>query len=488
MPSAKFIVPVFCLASALTASAGTATFVTSGAWETVGNWAAAGGASRPPGPADAAAFSGTRSATLNDTAKNVLSLTVSGTANITMSASATAGTVNVGGGALQVGGTLTLDKVSLIKTSDGLGTISLTANTLDLKNGGALVLGAASASGNLSTAAARSWTSSVGGGSITFGSASDLTLGPATSQGDNAITVGSGVTFSGQGTLRASRGTLDVGSSVGSLSGTINFSDAVNSATIRNSGTMSFGALTVNETAAGGTDAIENTGILTLGGAGVVALNGGANYSLKNSGTLNIVSGNAVTINAPIVQSAGTLSLQSPTLALGGTLTVNGGSVIGNATGTTGTGAATFNSGSALNPGSAGVGNLGTIHFPSTLTLASGSTLTIDINSNSGYDRVTAGGAANYSGSTLALSANGAVTGTTVFDILSGASLGGGTFSGLAEGATISSGGYSFTVNYGTVHANTVTLTAVPEPQMYAGAAGLGLLGFAAWRRSQKRA
>ncbi len=31
-----------------------------------------------------------------------------------------------------------------------------------------------------------------------------------------------------------------------------------------------------------------------------------------------------------------------------------------------------------------------------------------------------------------------------------------------------------------------VTLTAVPEPQFYAGAVALGLLGFTVWRRQQK--
>jgi hypothetical protein len=127
---------------------------------------------------------------------------------------------------------------------------------------------------------------------------------------------------------------------------------------------------------------------------------------------------------------------------------------------------------------------VGTIAFPQGLTLQSGSTLTIDVNSNVSADRVQAGGVAAIAGSSLVVRRNATITDGTVFTILSGSSVT-GTFLGLAEGATV---GSSFVINYGTVTEDAVTLTAVPEPGFYACTFGLGLAGFAVWHSNRRRA
>ena len=128
---------------------------------------------------------------------------------------------------------------------------------------------------------------------------------------------------------------------------------------------------------------------------------------------------------------------------------------------------------------------MGTLNLPATLNL-SGGTLSLNITGDASADRVNAGASSLITlGGTAGLSVTSSdVTDGTVFTILSGGSLS-GTFAGLADGASVNGGGQAYTINYS---GGNVTLTAVPEPEFYAGAMALGLLGFAVWRRQQKAA
>jgi hypothetical protein len=290
--------------------------------------------------------------------------------------------------------------------------------------------------------------------------------------------------------MNLQQGTFHTQSTSGSLAGTVSYA-AAGSATFRNSGTMALGALTVGGTALnGGTDAFENTGTMNLGAGGAVSFNAPTTgtYTISNAGgTMNINGGNTVTLAQPFAQTgASTLNLNSPTLVLNSAMSITGGTVIGSlaSANSSGSGDATFATGTGLSPGASGAGNVGTIAFPQGLTLQSGSTLTIDVNSNVSADRVQAGGVAAIAGSSLVVRRNATITDGTVFTILSGSSVT-GTFLGLAEGATV---GSSFVINYGTVTVNAVTLTAVPEPGFYACTFGLGLAGFAVWRSNRRRA
>lgn len=483
MSSPKFLLPFLCLATALTArGAGNTRFnAASGDWGDSGNWTTVSGTpSAPPGSGDTVVvdFAGGSAISLAGDF-TVSGFQLSTASSLTGLSSLRTLTVT---GLGFTSAAMTLDNVKLSKTTSSA--LSLGAGVI-LQNGGVLSLGSG-ASITLNTGAALGITS--GGGT---GNAFEVvgTGVASVSGGTGSFTVASGVGFSSVGTLSLLEGTLDVQSSSASLAGAMNFS-AFNSATFKTSGTMTVGALTVGGSGSnGGTDIFENVGTLNLGAGGVVAFNapGAGNYTVRNagSGTMNLNSGNAITLSQNFVQAdSATLNFNSPSLALNSSMTINGGSVVGSWTGGTGSGTATFNSGATLAPGAAGSGNIGSIAFPGALALASGSTLSLDINGNASYDQVSSGGAVSLSGATLGVARNGPVTIGTVFNILSGSSLS-GTFSGLAEGATVNPGDAqtSFLIRYGTLVPNTVTLTAVPEPRFYAGAVGLGLLGFGLWRR-----
>ena len=486
MLSPKFTIPVLCLASALTASAaGTASFnAASGTWESAANWTTFSDTpSFPPASADAVrfAFSGGSAVTLAGD-YSAAGLAVSSTTTLTGSTSLRTLTITAGSGAtgLTTAG-LTLDQVKLSLTG---GTLLFNAG-LVVQNGGAFEI--ASTTASLRTSAANG-ISSGGGVGNTFNIAA---AGTAAVTGGNATyTVGSGVDFSSSGTMNLQQGTFHTQSTSGSLAGTVSYA-AAGSATFRNSGTMALGALTVGGTALnGGTDAFENTGTMNLGAGGAVSFNAPTTgtYTISNAGgTMNINGGNTVTLAQPFAQTgASTLNLNSPTLVLNSAMSITGGTVIGSlaSANSSGSGDATFATGTGLSPGASGAGNVGTIAFPQGLTLQSGSTLTIDVNSNVSADRVQAGGVAAIAGSSLVVRRNATITDGTVFTILSGSSVT-GTFLGLAEGATV---GSSFVINYGTVTVNAVTLTAVPEPGFYACTFGLGLAGFAVWRSNRRRA
>jgi len=144
------------------------------------------------------------------------------------------------------------------------------------------------------------------------------------------------------------------------------------------------------------------------------------------------------------------------TVASGGTLK-----------GTGSVGPTTVNSGGTLSTGN----SPGCLTL-ATLTLNSGSTFAQEIAGSTpctGYDQTTVTGGANLGNATLNMTITGTPTPGTVYTIISAASVT-GTFAGLANGASLISGGTLFTINY---NATNVTLTAVgPAPVTTTTAAG----------------
>jgi len=118
------------------------------------------------------------------------------------------------------------------------------------------------------------------------------------------------------------------------------------------------------------------------------------------------------------------------------------------------------NSGATLAPG---IG-VGTVSVSDDLLLNSGGTLSVEIEgagAGAGYDQVQSSGDATLSGATLALDVSGSLTTHSSYTILSksGHDAATGTFSGAAEGDTITSGSQSFQISYSGGTGNDVVLT-----------------------------
>lgn len=187
---------------------------------------------------------------------------------------------------------------------------------------------------------------------------------------------------------------------------------------------------------------------------------------------------------------SGTTNVQSGTLevngnqsgATGAVSIGNGGTLAG--TGTIG-GNTTVQTGGNLSGGLPGT--VGTLSFTGNLTTGTGSHWLIDLvqNVNGSSDLINvSNGGLNISGSVLDLAFSGAHTVGNFYQIASfNPSLGlTGTFSGLAEGSVVS----NYQINYGTVSAGAITLTAVPEPGTLVILA-CGVLGVIAVRTCRKR-
>lgn len=435
---ATFLIPAFCLASALTASGVVYVWdgggnVSSGAnWGTTTSWNPDGS----PGAGDTVNFdtTGNNVVTVDgDYSAFATDLGLSGTVSTTLTASGGTRTITLSGNSSnsRFRHSLTLDNVIMQKTGGAQLTMPATANafTITLNNGAQLNIAASGVQGVWDSGLGRSVTSTSGTGSIGVVSGASLTL-----TGSSTWTFQSPITFTSAGTLNMTQGTLSLLGTT-ALSGTVDFNGATGSATISNAGTLTANSLTVNDTGA-------NTALL------------------RNTG--------------------GTMEL-SGTLALNAPMSITGGTLQGVTTSASGSGDVTISGTGMLSPAGTGVG---TINLPDQLTFSGGS-YAVDITSAGGSDEVVAGGAVALGSGVASLSVTSeAVTEGTIFTILSGSALT-GTFAGLAEGATINTASQDYTINY---TGTGVTLTAVPEPEFYAGAFGLGLLGYAFWNRRAKRA
>ncbi len=140
-----------------------------------------------------------------------------------------------------------------------------------------------------------------------------------------------------------------------------------------------------------------------------------------------------------------------------GSVTINGGTFGG--TGAI-SGGLTVNSGGTLSPGISGPSAFGS----GSLVINAGGVFKVDLNSSTagtGYDQLNITGTVNLTGSTLVLASTRTVHGgdtlTLINNDASDAII--GTFSGLAEGATVVCNGVSYTISYHGGTGNDVVLT-----------------------------
>ena len=191
---------------------------------------------------------------------------------------------------------------------------------------------------------------------------------------------------------------------------------------------------------------ITGTGSLEKTGAGTLTLNGASTYTgttMVSDGTL-AVKGSLAAGSALTVASGGTLA---GTGTVAGTVTVQSGGTIA----------------AGSSPGTLKTGDL---------TLLAGGTASFELDGTTAgtqYDRIDVTGTVDLGGATLELDIGYTPTDGDSYIIIENDGMDAvtGTFSGLAEGASLSSGGYSFKISYAGGDGNDVLLTysgAVPVP------------------------
>jgi hypothetical protein len=181
--------------------------------------------------------------------------------------------------------------------------------------------------------------------------------------------------------------------------------------------------------------------------------------------------------------NAGTLLVNNTTGSGTGTgnVTVNSSGTLGG-TGTI-SGSVTVNSGGNLSPGnSPGILNTGAV------TLNAGSNFKIDINGTTvgtQYDQLNVAGIVTLNGGNLMITVGGPLLRGEMFTIINNDSTEAvvGTFNGLTEGSTFTSGGEKFTITYVGGTGNDVVLAVAPEPSTWIG----GALAVAALAYLQRR-
>ena len=275
----------------------------------------------------------------------------------------------------------------------------------------------------------------------------DLTAGLTLTAGAAAFNT---ITFSGTVTLAANK----------NLSATASNSITVNgNLTTSGLGTITLTAADVSgsgDLTTGGGLVVSNTGTSTL--SGVIAGGGGATLTKQGLGTLILP--NTHTYAGATQINSGILNVNGSTAAAS-FFTVNGPGTLGG-TGTVG-GPVNINSGGSVAPGtSPGILNSGNVGF------GGGSTFTVEINgttAGSGYDQLNVTGTVALGNATFALSGTHTPVAGQAFTIVNNddADTVTGTFSGLAEGATISNflgSPLSATITYaGGTNSNDVLLT-----------------------------
>lgn len=372
-------------------------------------------------------FSGVISGTGNGITKTGSgTFTLSGSNTYTGSTTVSAGTLGLSGGAA-------ISDVSAVTVSSGA-TVSLNASE---------TLGSLAGAGNVSL---NGFTLSSGGNntSTTFSGAlggsggfTKTGSGTLTLSGSNSGTFTGDITISGGGTLSVASddnlgsGTLSINNSTFGITGATTID---NSIALTNSATIS------NTAAATISNAISGSGSLSKAGSGVLSLSGTSNY------------GGSTTV------LASTLSVPG---ALNGTSAV---SVSSGAT-LTGSGSVTnliVSSGGTLSPGN----SPGVFTVNGNLQMNSGSTLAVEINgvtAGTDYDQLIVNGTLSLAGTLVVNHGYSAGQGDSYTIIVNDmADLITGTFSGLAEGATITAGGNGsvLTASYIGGTGNDFTLTA----------------------------
>ena len=246
-------------------------------------------------------------------------------------------------------------------------------------------------------------------------------------------------------------------------------------------------------TVSGGVDLNGQT--LTVSGSGNTLMSGkvtgGApSSSLTKSGTGTLTLAGNNTYQGTTQALEGTLLLNGDQSTAHGptTVTVSGGGTTLGGTGTIG-GTVTVGSGANVAPGNGG--NTTAILNTGALTLASGSNFLVDINGTTAgaqYDQLNVSGLVTLTGSNLVITVGGTITVGQQLTIIKndGSDAVVGMFAGLPEGATVTSGGDTFSISYVGGSGNDVVLTplvVVPEPSTWIG----GALAVAALAYTQRR-
>jgi|GEM_PF-391341 len=374
------------------------------------------------------------------------------------------GAVTLNGGTLAVTGATTIDNAMAIGASHG--TVAVSADIT--------ISGAVSGSGTLTKTGANLLTLS---GTNTHSGATVVSAGTLKLSGGSALSDSAGVTVSAGATLDIN-GTTET---IGTLSGDGNVSLGSGTLTVAQSTNTTFSGVV---SGSGGLNKT-GTGTLTLSGAnsltgtvtvsaGTLTLAGGS--AIADGATVHVAAGATLDLNGTtetigsltgsgiITTGAGTLTLSNPgASSFAGTLSGTGPFKV--AAGVTLKGTGTYTtpievlSGATIAPGnSPGIISTGD------LTLASGSTATMEIDGTTAgtqHDQIAVTGTVTINSATL----------TTVFGYTStignsyvlisndGVDAVTGTFSGLAEGASFTSGTRTYAISYAGDDGNDVTLT-----------------------------
>ncbi|WP_370681737.1 Ig-like domain-containing protein [Comamonas sp. GB3 AK4-5] len=396
-------------------------------------------------------------------------LTIGGNNSNTTFAGSIGGT---GGGLTKIGsGTLTLSGINT-----NTGAIQISAGGLTVSGGSAIANTASvtvSSGATFTLSTNETIGSLAGAGTVELGSStlSSGSTGVSTTFSGTATGTGN-LTKTGSGTLTLS-GTNSYTNTTVSGGGTVSITDASNIGT----GTITIGngsillvtgdnvTLSNNFTSAAGGGKISNANAVTLSGV----VSGGSLFTKEGAGVLTLSAAN--TLNGGTEVSAGTLMLTGSLTATNHVTVMSGATLAGTGTITAVT-TVTVASGATLAPGITGVNNgVGTLTINGNLVMASGSTLAVDINGStagSGYDQVIVNGTVSVSGATLAASHSYTASNGDTYRIVDNDAADGttGTFSGMAEGSTLTAAGNGtvLTGSYIGGDGNDFTLTAPVAP------------------------
>ena len=415
----------------------------------------------------------------------------SGLTTVTSGALSVTGSLN-SGNALTVGASGTANFANASQNLGAVSNANTATNALNFSNAsGTVVLASLTGAGNTRFGSAGTVTGGISTGTVTSVGAlnANISGGAITSGGLLTGTISSGTvganslsstsvtggtnTITGAAAITTlNGGTTTVGgvaTIVTMTSGTANLNGATSAITTLNGGTVNLGSSTVLNVSNGTTTGdITGSGSLTKTSAGTLTLTGNKSYTgttAVNDGKL-IVNGSIST--AVTVNSGGTLGGGGTV----GAVIVQGGGFIapGNSPGILNTGdysqAGTYNA--ELTGTTAGVGGYDQINVTGTVSITGGSLVT-------NFNTFTP-----VNGDLLFILLNDSTDPIT------------GTYTGLAQGATVTSfGGFNWKISYTAnsggspsfIGGNDIALMAIPEPNVAALLGGLGMLTLLRRRR-----
>ena len=409
----------------------------------------------------------------NASGSNTVSLAMSMAATRTFSVSNASESLTVSGVLSGAGG--------LTKTSAGTLILSGTntysgATTI---NGGTLQI---SADNNLGTAPGGATA-----GQLTFGGGTLATTATFTLNSNRGIAytstgtidVASGTTLTYGGIAAGAGGLTKTDTGTLTLSGTNTYSGAttINAGTLQIATGANIGAVPGSPT----------PGQLTFGGGTLAtttsfALSSNRGIAFTSTGTIDVASGTTLTYGGIAAGAGGLTKTDTGTLTLSGTNTYSGTTTVSAGTllvnGSQGSSAISLNGGTLGGSGTVGAitstGSGGTVDPGTTTGILSGGninwstgapTFLVQLNgttAGTGYDQLGSSGTVNLTGATLSGAVGFTPTNGSTFTLINNTGGGAitGTFSGLAEGATLTLSGWNFKISYLGGSGHSVVLTA----------------------------